>query len=225
MAGAELGAEVGRARQRQERAGELDLVRLADHDGAVVQLVVARRHEQRDQQLAGQRGVDPGRVVDELLERRVALEHDDRAHPGPRDLRGRGDDLIDDLAGLLLLAERHHVLADPAERAPDVLLEHDDDQDDEVADEVIEQPRHGGELEALGDEERGADQHDADDHLRCARPADRQQQAIDQIIHERDVDHRRGDGGGRQAVDELVERRGHGNTFQSGTWPRVLAAG
>ena len=148
VAGAELGAEVGRARQRQQRARELDPVVLVDHDRAVVELVVLRGHEQRDQQLARQRGIDPRRVVDELLERRVALEHDDRAHARARELRARGDDLVDRVRRFLAAAERQHVRADPAERAPDVLLEHDDDEDDEVADEVVEQPRHGGQLDA-----------------------------------------------------------------------------
>ena len=166
---------------------------LVDDDGAVVQLVVLRRHEQRHEQLARQRGVDARRVVDELLERGVALEHDDRAHARARELRARRDDLVDRVRRLLPAAERQHVLADAAERAPDVLLEHDDDEDDEVADEVVEQPRHRRQLEALGDEERRADQHDADDHLRRARAADRQQQAVDQVVDERDVDDRRDD--------------------------------
>ena len=69
-------------------------------------------------------------------------------------------------------------------------------------------------LDALGDEERRADQHDADDHLRGPRAADRQQQAVDQVIDERDVDERRGDRATVSPSRKLLERRGHGRDTQ-----------
>ncbi|MCX5745711.1 MAG: hypothetical protein NT062_24815 [Proteobacteria bacterium] len=126
-----------------------------------------------------------------------------------REVRARRDDLVDDVRGLLLLAERQDALPDPAQPTPDLLMEHDDDEDDEVADQVVEQPRHRRQPHALGDEEGRPDQHDADDHLRRAGAADREQQAIDQVVDQRDVDDGRHDDRERQAGEELLERINH----------------
>ena len=65
------------------------------------------------------------------------------------------------------------------EAAPDVVLEDDDEEDDRVVDQVVEQPGERRQLEQLGGEEAGADEHQADQHLRRARALDEQQRAID----------------------------------------------
>src|SRR5262249_51654043 len=85
---------------------------------------------------------------------------------------------------------------------------------DQVVDEVVEEPRDGRELEPLGDEERGPDQDDADDHLGGAGALDRQQEAVDQVVDQRDVGDRDDDGACAQVTEPpahgIDEGRAHG---------------
>ena len=83
---------------REEDAGLRD-AQVADDDRAVVQLVDALGHEERDEQLALHRRVDGRALPDhELVEVRVLLEGDERAHAVARELGRGGDHLVDDLA-------------------------------------------------------------------------------------------------------------------------------
>src|SRR5690606_2337463 len=72
VAGAEVRGQVA-ARQRQDRAGALE-AQVADDHRAVVELVVAARDEEGDEELLGHPGVDLLARVDELVEADLALE-------------------------------------------------------------------------------------------------------------------------------------------------------
>ena len=72
------------------------IAQIADDDRAVVQLVHRLGHEQRDQQLARDRGVDVDALRDhELVQVRVLLEGDEGAHAVARELGRSGHHLVD----------------------------------------------------------------------------------------------------------------------------------
>ena len=134
VARAELGAEVGRARQRQQRARELDAVALADHDGAVVQLVVASPARTATP-AAGATATASMRVASSTNSSSAASRSNTMIAP----IRARAScahaaTTSSTMCVVSCLRPNGSTFcADPAERAPDVLLEHDDDEDDEVA--------------------------------------------------------------------------------------------
>src|SRR5690606_32140389 len=105
------------------------------------------------------------------------------------------------------------VLAEPHQRPADVVLEHDDHDDDEVVDDVVEQPRHGGQLEALGGEEGGADQDDADHHLGGAGALDREEHPVEQVVDQEDVETRERQLAKAGAADE-IDQAAQGKTSE-----------
>ena len=108
-------------------------------------LFSALGHEERDEELALHRRVD-GRALpdDELVEVRVLLEGDERAHAVAGELGRRGDHLVDD-ARLLLPRQpaEERARADAHEAAADVVLEDDDDDEDDRREQRREQVEAG----------------------------------------------------------------------------------
>src|SRR5690606_7119527 len=118
-----------------EEHARLGDAQIADDHRAVVELVAGLGREQGDQQLPRDLRVDVVALVvaHELVEVRVLFEGDDGADAVARQLAGGLDDLVDDPR---LLSARQTAEPGPAahalQRAPDVTLEDDDDDEQDA---------------------------------------------------------------------------------------------
>ncbi len=207
MAGAEPLDLDGGLGERQERAGGDDLFAAHDHRTVVERRL---RHEDRDEQVGRQIGVEHDAGLGDLLETGLPF-HDDE---GAVDLRGkdgrRAGDLGRDMLGRALIGRREQPgerpdTADPLERPPELRLEDDDEREhaddrpgleDLAQQRQVEQPRRGVDR----DEDADAD-HQAD----RPRPPDQQEQPVDEDGRDADVD----DGRESDLIDDRLDGLRH----------------
>ncbi len=185
MARADALRQVLAQRERQDAARLRDAAAL-DHDRAVVQRRLGQ--EDRDEQVALHRRVDRGAGFDQIREMRLALQHEERAHPLLRERLRRARHFLGELRLLLLRDGREHAAPDARQRTPDVGLEEHDDDQHRGGEEVVEDPLDGGQLEGVRHEAGADQQQQADEDLHGARAADQDQQPVDAERDERDVD-------------------------------------
>src|SRR5204863_9848351 len=103
---------------------------------------------------------------------------------------------------------QERITADARERATDFLLEEDDHRERQIEKDL---PRDGferGEIEGVGDEECGAEDHQADRDLHRARAADQREDGVDDDRDDENVDHvAPGELQREEAVEEIHRRR------------------
>ena len=125
-------------------------------------------------------GVEQRARLDELVEQRVALEHDQRADALLRQ-RGRGlDHLFDHLRLERGPCRRQQGPATEAhQRAANVLLKDDDDDQHQRGQQGVEHRVERDQAQALGDLVHDEDERQADAHLHRARALDQQQHVVE----------------------------------------------
>src|SRR5581483_11230176 len=186
MARAERLRDVRVRREGQEAAGRGDAAVL-DDERAVVDRRVGKedaRHE-----LLRHLGVEPRADVDVLVQPDLVLEDDERAD-APRG--EEGDALHELLDGLVLrdaVARRvERARADLRERPADVVLEHDEDEDERGAEEVVEEDVQRVDLEPAGQEVDAVDEGEPDQHRDGPRAADEADREVDAAGEDEDVE-------------------------------------
>jgi hypothetical protein len=222
VARAEARVDHALIRHGEEDPGLRD-AQIADDHGAVVQLVHRLRDEDADQELAADGGVEGVALVrpDELVEVRVLLEGDDGARSVPREIRGGLDDLVDDLGLLCLGRAEPGLAADAHQRAPDVALEHDDDEQQRgMREQRAEHALQRGELHLLGEHVQHEDHRHAEADLQGAGPPDDEQGPVEQVVDEEDIERVLGEAKGVPLLQVQREAARHG---PAPARPRALA--
>ena len=174
----------GILRQGENTACRQDTA-VADNDASIMQR--RDRHENRDQQFTGQSRVefDPG--LDKIAQAGLPFDDDQGADPAFGQVLHRANDLIEILIGEIhVLLERR--LADLGQGAADILLKHDDDDQKDGAQEILQQPHERGQIENLGEGIDDGQNDEAEGHLhRTGSPDDRNQLIYDKSDNE-DID-------------------------------------
>jgi hypothetical protein len=182
MARSEAGVDDARFGHREKDA-RLGDAKVTDDDGAVVQLVDRFRNEERNEKLARDRRFDGDSLGHhELVEIRVLLEGDERAHAMPCKLGGRGHHFVDDtrLLGARESAEKG-AAADAHEPAADVVLKNDHHDQNDRREQRRQKIEQRNERQPLGRQVHEKDDEEPHPHLHGARTAQHDQRAVDDV--------------------------------------------
>ena len=146
------------------------------------------RQKERNEQLLGDFRVDGGAGLELIVEPRLPLQHDQRAHAFLGQHLRRAHHLLHDLRLLLCRDRGEEAASHPRQRPPDVVLEEHDDDDRRPVDEVGEDQPQRHELEDLGEQRGGAQDHQSPEDLDRAGAAEHHQQPVDAEPDDGDVE-------------------------------------
>src|SRR5436190_1132779 len=186
VAGAERLRDGGIGGERQEAAGRGDAP-LLDDEGAVVDRRAG--HEDARHQLLGDLRVEARADLDVLVQPDLVLQHDE----GPDPAGGHGSHALHQLLDRLALRDavgggEERARAHLRERAPDVVLEDDEDEDERPAEQVLEEHVDGVDLEPPGGEVDAVEHPEPDQHGHRTRAPDEVDPRVDDDGEEQDVD-------------------------------------